>query len=1051
MNKGDATNAFILSRREAMAMGGLCLLAGINATSLARGTPGKPDASEETLVSVQDVTNVALTVSHDGKTIAFDLLGILWTVPVSGGAASRLTGDFDDLGQPDFSPGGDRIAFQSYRTGNFHIWSISASGGAMTQHTDGPFDDREPRWSPDGKTIAFSSDRAEGRYAIYLLDVATGAVRPLTRGKSNDSEPSWSRDGQSVAYVADGTKLMIATLDGVAREVASVPASADRMRPSAIQAPSFGPDGTLAYTRVEGGGITLVVGGEDTVVGEDLYPFRPAWLPRGGFLYASEGKIRTRTAAGETNVVPFKASVPVSTPGYTKKKRDFSSLTPRPVVGIAGPALSPDGKSVAFCALNDLWLLPIGGTPKRIVADGYHKCDPAWSPDCKTIAYSSDRHGTLDIYLHDVVSGQERQLTHLPNQAAAYAAWSNDGRLIAFIDQEGALHTVEVATGAVQKVYDGLWEPGRPSFGPDAKVIAYAAFKPISARYREGLSEILTVERATGKGSYAPIAPGKSIGVRGLDGPVWSPDGTMMAYVFASTLWVVTVDALGKFTGAPRQITTEVTDAPSWSGDSKSLLYLSGGKLQIVPAAGGTPITVPCRLEWTIAKPKELTVVRADRLWDASAPRYKTGVEVVIEGNQIAAIMKAGSVTDANAKRVGGAGLTLLPGLIDMHTHRQMAGYGYGDRMGRIWLAMGITATRSPGGPAYHMVEDREAIDSGARIAPRHYATGEAIDGSRIFYNFMRPLTEPGQLELELERARALSYDMVKTYVRLPHDVQKTVVDKAHAMGMHLSSHYHYPALRSGMDCMEHLGATNRYGYSRTMSSLGGGYQDVNGLFAGAKAGRTPTLFIASVLLGEDDRLARDPRIRALYPQWEYAKLLARVKAMQVRDRAPLLANLERQVAQIRQTMAFGWHVINGTDAPIDLVAISLHLAMRGMVRYGMTPHEALLSTTRHSGEFLDEPIGRIAPGMLADMILVEGDPLSRIEDVAAVRHTIANGFVYSPETLIAPFAAPPRSAVKNAVLPRVAQADKHYWWQSAHYIEESRAACCAGHSVAHV
>ncbi|CAN5457127.1 amidohydrolase family protein [soil metagenome] len=1046
------TRSAHLNRREALAVGGIGLLAAGSATSLAQGgAAGKPGPGAETKVVVEDATNVALSVSRDGRMIAFDLLGILWTMPITGGSPKRLTGDFDDLGQPDWSSDGSRIVFQSYRTGNFHLWSIAAEGGALTQHSDGLWDDREPRWSPDGKSIAFASDRAGGRYAIYILDVASGAVTPLSRGTSNDSEPCWSPDSKRVAYVADGTKLMVSDLSGAAAQAAVVPPSADRLRPSAIQAPSFAPDGTIAYTRVSPGAVTLVHDGKDVVVGEDLYPFRPGWLPSGGFVYGSGGKIRQRLASGKSAIIAFKTPVPVTTPDYTKKRRDFISTTARPVVGIAGPALSPDGRQIAFGALNDLWLMPVGGTPKRIVADGYNACDPAWSPDGKTLAYSSDRHGTLDIYLRDMATGKDRQLTNLPAQAATYAAWSQDGALIAFLDQEGALHTVELATGAVQKLYDGLWEPGRPTFGPGARAIAYSAFKPVSARYREGHSEILTIDRATGKGRYAPVAPGKSIGVRGLDGPVWSPDGTHMAYVFASTLWVVPVDETGGFTGAPKQITTEVTDAPSWSGDSRTLLYLSNGKLRLVAATGGAPRTVPCRLQWANAIPKGRTIVRADRLWDASEPAYKTGMDVIVEGNRIAAIVAKGSASDANAKVLDGSGLTLLPGLIDMHTHRQMAGYGYGDRMGRIWLAMGITATRSPGCPAYHMVEDREAIDSGSRIAARHYATGEAIDGSRIFYNFMRPVTEPGQLELELSRAQALSYDMVKTYVRLRHDEQKKVVDAAHKMGMHLSSHYHYPALHSGMDCMEHLGATNRYGYSRTITTLGGGYQDVNGLFAGAKAARTPTLFLASAMLGEDDALATDARIKTLFPQWEYAKLMGRVKAMRDADRAPLMEQLERQVAQVKQTMDLGWHVVSGTDAPIDLVALSLHLNLRGMVRYGVSCHDALLSATRHSGEFLGEPVGRIAPGMLADMILVEGDPLKRIEDVAAVRHVLANGLAHTPATLMTPFATQQTAQLRNPILPPIAAAHQHYWWQEATYVAESRAACCAGHTtIAH-
>jgi hypothetical protein len=116
-------------------------------------------------------------------------------------------------------------------------------------------------------------------------------------------------------------------------------------------------------------------------------------------------------------------------------------------------------------------------------------------------------------------------------------------------------------------------------------------------------------------------------------------------------------------------------------------------------------------------------------------------------------------------------------------------------REGRLWLSLGVTTTRSPGGPAYHTVEDQEAIESGPRLGPRYYATGEAIDGSRIYYNFMRPVTEPGQMALELARAGALNYDLIKTYVRLAPELQKAVIAWAHARGLHVTSHYHYPAL----------------------------------------------------------------------------------------------------------------------------------------------------------------------------------------------------------------------------------------------------------------
>ncbi len=70
-----------------------------------------------------------------------------------------------------------------------------------------------------------------------------------------------------------------------------------------------------------------------------------------------------------------------------------------------------------------------------------------------------------------------------------------------------------------------MWEPGRPTFSPDGKVVALTAFKPYSARYREGQSEILTINRETAETAYAPAIPHRSLGTRGDDGPIWSPDG----------------------------------------------------------------------------------------------------------------------------------------------------------------------------------------------------------------------------------------------------------------------------------------------------------------------------------------------------------------------------------------------------------------------------------------------------------------------------------------------------------------------------------------------
>lgn len=138
-----------------------------------------------------------------------------------------------------------------------------------------------------------------------------------------------------------------------------------------------------------------------------------------------------------------------------------------------------------------------------------------------------------------------------------------------------------------------------------------------------------------------------------------------------------------------------------------------------------------------------------------------------------------------------------------------------------------------------------------------------------------------------------------------------------------------------------------------------------------------------------------------------------------------------------------------GTDAPIDFVAVSLHLNLRAMVKYGLTPYEALLTATRFPGEFLDESLGIIAPGALADLLLVEGDPLARIEDAAAVRQVIKNGERFTLDELIGPFASSP-GAITDAAQPVASLAHTssapRYWWHEGDYVEQSRAACCACH-----
>jgi Tol biopolymer transport system component len=1026
------------------AIAGVAVLGSGTASAAARtragGGPGRD-------VVLHQGTDMAVTVSPDGRFIAHDAVGVLWRVPAQGGAAQQLTAYDQDTAQPHFSPDGTQLTFQSYYDGNFNIWTISAAGRGLRQLTEGPFDHREPRFSPDGKSIAFSSDRS-GSYGIYALDLATGTITTWADTSAEEYEPAWSPDGTQIAYVLGGTSIVATTAGGQVRTIATAPAGAQ------LHAPTWSPDGSdVYYVQIYNAGSQLMRGGQPVFTGEEVFPFHIAWLPDGAYLYTADGEIRRRTAGGgHAETIPFTAGVSVVTPSYRKRRRDFDTTTPRPVTGIGSPALAPDGASVAFRALNDIWTMRVGQQPAPLTRDQFWKSDPAWSPDGRYLSYSSDRGGTLDIWLRDLATGQDRQLTNLPDAAAVSGTWSRDGTSLAFLDQAGNLYTIVVATGQVQKIFGPLWEPGKPSWSADGATLALAALKPSSAHYREGRSQILLINRATGAATYVEPIPFQSLGTRGDDGPVWSPDGRAMAFVVGSLLYVMPVRPDGTPAGTPKAITAEVTDAPTWSGDSAELLYLSNGKLRIVSADGSGTRTVPLPLTWRNRKPVGRTVIHAGRLWDGTSPAIRPDVDVIVRGSRIEAVEphRAGRAGGTD-RLVDASDRMVIPGLIDMHNHREMQGYSYGDRQGRLWLALGITTTRSPGSPAYHMVEDRESVQSGARIAPRYFATGEAVDGSRIYYNFMRPVTDSAQLARELARAEALDYDLMKCYVRLRTSWQRYVIAWAHARGIHATSHYNFPAFAFGGDGMEHVGATNRLGYSRTFTGQGAGfgigaaYQDCTDLFNISRAVRTPTLFVATTLFRTDTSLVTDHRVQTLYPPWEYASLQAAVTAAQTTDQTASQICLANQVQQLVQMQRGGGRIMVGTDSPIDHTAVSTHMNMRAMARYGMTPYEVLVAATRTPGEFLEEPIGQVQPGYYADLAIVDGNPLERIEDAAAVSQVMTGGVLYTVADLLAPFqTAAPQASQSRMLDPVPAHpANAGYWWHDPHYIEAGANSCC--------
>ena len=684
--------------------------------------------------------------------------------------------------------------------------------------------------------------------------------------------------------------------------------------PSAVAAPAWAPDGnSVAYTTIDGAVARLIVDGKNIAEPtEDLFPFRPQFVAGGDVLYTADGVVKRRpVAGGAARSLPFTAEIALSRAPFTPKGRRFAEDGPQPVRGLMHPAISPDGARIAFAALGDLWLLGAGegasAVPERLTQDVFVETNPVWSPDGQELAYSSDRDGAVGLWIRDLRTGRDRRVA----ANGTTASWSPDGGRLAFLDTESTLRVVDVASREERQAHDRLFEPGRPSWSPDGRAVVMSALRPYSSRFREGTNQVLWVAvepetTAAGKGAFPadrwfdPV-PHQSVGMRENFGPVWAPNGREMAAIVDGSLTTFPVSRDGTPIGPPRRVSEDLASSPSWTADSRRILYQVADRFRLVTLTDGSVRDITPAWSWTPRRTTGTMTVHAARLFDGRGSDVRTGVDIVIDGARITEVaphrddLHRGTVVDASAG-------TVVPGLIESHAHLSKA---LGEAQGRIFLSFGVTSVRNPAANAFEGQEEREAIESGVRVGPRVFTTGEPLDGTRIYYPGGVGLDGGARVEALLERATTLRFDLIKTYVRLPDLLQRRVIDGAHRAGMPVTSHEIYPAVAFGADGVEHIRGTSRRGFSPKNSDLRRTYQDVIQLLTASGMTLTPTIGIQGgnqLLTLQGHPWLDDPRMR-LFPAsvsaGPRALLAKRTAGPDLATREALVAPQERLAATV--------------------------------------------------------------------------------------------------------------------------------------------------------
>ncbi|MFJ8821162.1 amidohydrolase family protein [Streptomyces sp. NPDC102467] len=981
-------------------------------------------------LSFTAATNGAATLDPSGGRVVAEIQNVLWSIPREGGAATALTTPELEPSRPQFSPDGRRLVVSAYRGGGFHLWLVDADGGTPRQLTDGPWDDRGPAWSPDGTRVAFASERGGdpvtgSPYRIWVIDVRAGRLAQLTglsgqsgpgqAGSWEDFDPTWSPDGRRVLFVrgvvtAAGT-LQASTVASVAAD-GTGPVAVERTDDSGAQVmtPAVSPRGRLAHLRTTpapAASCTLVVDGRPVEVSGDLAPAPPRWTGDDALLLTVDGTFRIvrPDAPEDAERIAFTARHPVDRPRYRVKAYDFEAGGVHAVRSPHLPALSPDGRSVAFAALNSLWVGATSGghAPRRIVrapATRYVLA-PTWTPDGTGLVYADDRAGLFSVRRHDLTTGKE---TVLAGGGRVFPALSPDGTRLACLDMSGNLVVRDLAAGTDQVLAKPLGSgglPGRPCWSPDGRYVALCDRGRLNQRFREGYNLIRVVDTTTGRATLHAVAPHVSLADRYDSGPAWSPDGRTMAVVVESALWLLPVRPDGTPDGPPHQVTEEAADHPSWAADGRRLLYLSAGRLRLLDTASGTARTVRIPLDQRRPRPAD-TVVHAGRLWDGTGDTVRDDVDITVERGRITAVAPHRATHRPAVRRVDASDRTVLPGLWDSHTHPWQSTYG--GRQTALQLAYGITTAVSLGGFAYEQARIREAVNAGALAGPRLLATGELLDGSRVAYSMGRAHRTRAGLRRSLDRAAALDWDFVKTYVRAPGWVMKEAARFAHErLGVRSGSHLCTPGMQLGQDLTTHLQATQRLEFGHATTASGRSYQDVEEIYTRSGFHLVATPFTAAPLLGADPELADDPRVTALMPPWDTALVGQLAKTPPT---GAQLATLKRETDIYRGILAAGGLIALGTDQPLVPVGLHLHLALRALHRGGLTPAQALRTATVLPARVFgaDADLGTVEVGKLADLTVVDGDPFTDFDDLVRTTSVLRGGLAFRQADLVAAF-----------------------------------------------
>jgi Tol biopolymer transport system component len=1051
-------------------------------------------------------TWVSVDVSPDGRRLVVDIAGDLYTLPITGGRATRITEGMAYDAQPRWSPDGKQIVFVTDRDGSDDVWVVDADGKNARQITR---TDRamflSPEWTPDGKYIVVSRNNQlfGTSYSLFLYhkDGGTGvrmtaAPPPAPAPGSNAPPPppqrnyvgptfgndaryvyASSRMGGAAGYNQTGFDWTIVTYDRQTGETALRAAQG-----GGAFKPVLSPDGKWLVYATRADSVTSLRirdndSGDEQWLARDVQRddmesrFTRDLLPNMSFTPDSRaliavwgGKIRrVDVPSGRVTEIPFTAEVDLGLGALSKFEYPINDST-LTVAQIRGARPSPDGRRLAFTALDKLWIMDLpAGAPRRLTRSAHEigEHSPVWSPDGRYLAYVTWTEQGGDIYRIPVGgSGAPERLTR---QSAFYTDVNytpNGQRIVAYKAprqprlEEGTIYGRELvwlpAAGGVTTTVapigggGGGGGAGFPHFtrsDNDRIYLAQGNQGLISMRF-DGTDRKQHL-RITGNPDYrqANATPTNASEI------LISPDGDRALAEVNNNVFVVDAPMIGSQAAVisvanpaqaavpVRRLTRIGGDFAGWHPDGQRV-YFSIGRSYFTydlvradslirdstsradsvrrsqPAGAVTdsarraaaqdstrsrPAYEPARVNVVISVPKDRptgqVVLRNARVVTMNGDEVIEHADILVRNNRIATVAPSGAITvPAGTQTIDMTGKTILPGFVDTHSHMWP---DWGIHRAQPWiylanLAYGVTTTRDPQTSTTDVLSYGDLVETGDILGPRIFSTGPGVFWSDN-------ITSLNDARDVLRRyTEYYNTQTIKQYMVGDRKVRQWVIMAARELGL-------TPTLEAGLDYKKNLTeAIDGYAGSEHSYPIAPLFKDNVELIAKSGITYTPTLL---VLYGgpwtenywfQRHDITTDEKLNRFTPRSEILRMGLRRQGWWHPSQYshPLIAAQANKIIQAGGRVGIGSHG--------QLQGLGYHWEMWSLASGNVKPMDVLRAATIHGADALGhgKSLGSIEAGKLADLVVLDANPLENIRNTNTVRYVMKNGRLYDGQTL---------------------------------------------------